>query len=118
MNNVIALTEKRKEPLVDSRLMANQLGITHEAILKTIDSHFDSFHQLNPFRFEIAKGELLPQGGRARATRYALLSEDQSYLLLTFSRNTKRVVELKLNLVRAFSRFRREQQNATDYLPF
>jgi phage regulator Rha-like protein len=117
-NIAIALIEKKNEVLVDSRLMAEHLVISHEAVLKTIDSYLNSFEQLNPLRFEFAKGELLPQGGRAKATRYALLSEDQSYLLLTFSRNNPRVVELKVRLIKAFSRFRREQQTATDYLPF
>ena len=82
------------------------------------DCVLDAFQELNPLRFEIAKGELLPQGGRAKATRYALLNEDQSYLLLTFSRNNKQVVELKVNLVKAFSRFRKHQQTTEDYLPF
>ena len=106
MNNIIALIEKKHEARVDSRLIAEHLGLTHEAVLKTIDTYSDSFQKLNPFRFEIAKGELLPQGGRAKATRYALLNEDQSYLLLTFSRNKDRVIELKLNLIQAFGRFR------------
>jgi phage regulator Rha-like protein len=118
MNNVIALTEKKHEALVSSLILAENLGITHGAVLKTIDSYMATFQELNPIRFEIAKGELLPQGGRAKATRYALLNEDQSFLLLSFSRNTKRVVELKLNLVQAFGRFRREQQTTEDYLPF
>jgi phage regulator Rha-like protein len=118
MINVITITEKKHEAKVSSLVLAENLGITHGAVLKTLDSYLDSFQELNPIRFEIAKGELLPQGGRAKATRYALLNEDQSYLLLSFSRNTKRVVALKLNLVKAFGRFRREQQTTEDYLPF
>lgn len=118
MNNVITLTEKMHEPRIDSRLMSENLGITHGAVLKTIDSYLDCFQEFNPLRFEIAKGEILPQGGRAKATRYALLNEDQSYLLLSFSRNTKPVRALKVELVKAFSRFRKHQQTADDYLPF
>ena len=116
MNNIIALTEKKQEARVDSRLMAEHLGITHEAVLKTIDTHLDSFQQLNPLRFEIDVVKRKQGGGTP--SRYVLLSEDQSYLLLTFSRNTKRVVALKVNLVQAFGRFRRDRQTATDYLPF
>ncbi|UOA08575.1 Rha family transcriptional regulator [Methylobacter sp. S3L5C] len=116
MNNVIALTEKKNEARVDSRLMAKNLGITHGAVLKTIDSYLDAFKNINPLRFEIDVVKRKQGGGTP--TRYALLSEDQSYLLLTFSRNTKRVVELKINLVQAFGRFRRDQKTAVDYLPF
>ncbi|MDP3877160.1 MAG: hypothetical protein Q8Q50_09275 [Methylobacter sp.] len=57
------------------------------------------------------------QGG-GTPIRYAFLNEDQSYLLLTFSRNTKRVVGLKVELVKAFSRFRKHQQSEADYLPY
>ncbi|MDT4292185.1 Rha family transcriptional regulator [Methylomonas sp. MO1] len=116
MSNPIALIEKKNEALVDSRLMAEQLGITHEAVLKTIDTYIDVFHELQPLRFEIAVAKRKHGGGTP--IRHVLLSEDQSFLLLTFSRNTKRVVALKLSLIQAFGRFRREQQNATDYLPF
>lgn len=116
MSNPIALIEKKNEALVDSRVMAEQLGITHEAILKTIDTYSEAFQELQPLRFEIAVAQRKHGGGTP--IRYALLSEDQSFLLLTFSRNTKRVVALKLSLIQAFGRFRRELQNATDYLPF
>ena len=34
--------------------------------------------------------------------KFALLNEDQAYLLLTYSRNTARVRELKVRLVKAF----------------
>jgi phage regulator Rha-like protein len=116
MNNIIALTEKKQDARVDSRLIAENLGITHEAVLKTIDKNIYTFQELGPLRFEIDVVKRKQGGGSP--TRYALLTEDQSYLLLTFSRNTKRVIELKLNLVQAFSRFRRDQQTAVDYLPF
>ena len=115
MSNIV-LIEKKQEARVDSRVLAENLGITHEAVLKTIDSYLDSFKQLSPLRFEFDVVKRKQGGGTP--TRYAPLSEDQAYFLLTLSRNTKRVVELKLNLVQAFGKFRRDQQAAVDYLPF
>ncbi|MDP3875943.1 MAG: hypothetical protein Q8Q50_03080 [Methylobacter sp.] len=58
MNNVITLTEKKNEARVDSRLIADQLGITHEAVLKTIDTHIDAFQEFDPLRFEIGVVEV------------------------------------------------------------
>ena len=118
MSNVITLIEKKHEARVSSLVMSEHLGVTHKAVLQLIDNNIAAFQELNPLPFQMAKGELLPQGGRSKATRYAMLTEDQAYFLLALSRNSKRVVELKLNLIQAFGRFRREHQNATDYLPF
>lgn len=118
MNNVIALIEKKHEARVSSLVMSEHSGVTHKAVLQLIDNNIAAFQELNPLPFQMAKGKLLPQGGRAKATRCAMLTEDQAYFLLALSRNTKRVVDLKLNLIQAFGRFRRDQQNATDYLPF
>jgi hypothetical protein len=39
-------------------------------------------------------------------------------LLLTFSRNTAHIRKLKVELVKAFSRFRQHQQTEADYLSF
>ncbi len=114
----ISLIQKKNEVRVSSLDIAKELGVSHKASLQLIDNQLSSFKKINPPPFHTVKAELLPQGGRAKSTRYALLSEDQAYFLLALSRNSKRVIELKLNLVQAFGRFRREQQAAVDYLPF
>ena len=55
-------------------------------------------------------------GGNAE--RYALLNENQTYLLLNLSRNTEVVVALKSKLITAFSAARRvSDQRQTEYLP-
>lgn len=118
MNNVIALIEKKHEARVDSRVLADHLDIQHKNVLALIDENILVFQEINRLAFETRKGDPLPHGGFAKSTRYALLTEDQAYFLLTLSRNTDRIKRLKLNLVQAFGRFRRKQQNATDYLPF
>jgi len=115
MINIIPLIEKEHEPRVDSRVLAKHLGITHEAVLKTIDKHLEILKSHGQLRFEIG---VISKKGAGQKTRTAFLNESQSYFILTLSRNTSRVVELKSSLVKAFDRFRREQQNATDYLPF
>lgn len=59
-----------------------------------------------------------PQGGFTKSARIALLSEDQSYFLLTLVRNTEQAKAVKFNLIKVFSNFRKGQQQAADYLPF
>lgn len=119
MSSPIALiSDKHSTPRVSSFVIAEHLELPHSSVLKTISRHAASLELINPLRLEVSKGELLTQGGRAKASRYALLTEEQSYFLLTLSRNTPHVVKLKLNLVQTFSRFRNNAQSASDYLPF
>lgn len=114
----IALTTYKGEPRVDSRLLAEQLAVEHAGTIKLVRKYLADFRELGPIGFEIQKGKQLPQGGFAKATEFALLNEDQCYLLLTYSRNTPRARALKINLVKAF-REARDRASVSDaqYLP-
>ena len=114
----IALFEKKQQARVDSRLLAESLAIQHKNVMALIDENKPEFEEFDRLAFETRKGEPLPQGGRAKSTRYVLLTEDQAYFLLTLTRNTERTKRLKVELVKAFSTFRQHQQAAVDYLPF
>ncbi len=116
MNIVLKLM--KNEPRVESLVLAAVLHSKHKNVLELLDRHKESFEELGPLAFKTRKGESLPQGGHAKSTRYALLTEDQAYLLLTFSRNTKRIISLKVELVKVFSRFRQHKQAEADYLPY
>lgn len=118
LQSIIALTEKKQQARVDSRLLAENLAIQHKNVLALIDENKAEFKEFDRLAFETRKGKPLPQGGHAKSTRYALLTEDQSYFLLTLTRNTERTKRLKVELVKAFSKFRQHQQAAVDYLPF
>jgi phage regulator Rha-like protein len=88
--------------LVDSRLVADALGIQHESFMRTIHNYeTEASFAFGVFRFEIGKPQSDAEGGRP--TSYALLTEDQAIFLMTLSRNTPQVVQAKLNLVKAFS---------------
>ncbi|NER79082.1 MAG: Rha family transcriptional regulator [Leptolyngbya sp. SIO1D8] len=85
--------------VVDSRLIAQDLGIEHRSFVKTLDkyqSHIESGFGI--LRFEIAEIK-----GRGQPARFAWLTEDQATFVMTLSRNTERVVACKLKLVKAFS---------------
>ncbi len=102
----------KNEPRIDSRVISNELGVSHKATIQLINEHEGSLKQLGLFPFQMEKVKT------GRPLRYALLNEDQAYFLLTLSKNTDRAVQLKLNLVRAFSKARNYQKLDKDYLPF
>lgn len=116
MPTVIALHPVKNEPRIDSRLIAEHLQIQHKNALAMIEAYQADFQELGVIAFETRKPPKGTTGGRPET--FALLNEDQSFLLLSFSRNTKHVRTLKVELVKAFSRFRKHQQSADDYLPF
>lgn len=109
----ITLIIKGGEARVDSRLLAEQLGNQHESSMKLIRAYRADFEEFGILRFEI--GEIT---GRGQPEQYALLNEDQCYLLLTYSRNTPKARALKINLVKAF-REARDRASVSDaqYLP-
>ena len=85
--------------VVDSRLIAQDLGIEHRSLLQLIDDYQTQVEQaFGILRFENAEIE-----GRGRPARFAFLTEDQATFVMTLSRNTDAVVKAKLSLVRSFS---------------
>lgn len=106
----------KNEPRIDSRVLAKHLGIQHESVAKLLTAYGDDFRELGVFRFQIGKPPAGPMGGRPE--KYALLNEDQAYLLLAYSRNTKKVRALKVGLVKAFREARQSLGlTHTEYLP-
>lgn len=101
---------------VDSRILAGQLGVEHRSTFALILRYEDEFQEIDQLRFKNADGKRVQGGGNAE--RYALLTEDQSFFLLTLSRNSERVVRLKMRLVQAFRRARDGMEISKDYLPF
>jgi len=114
----LVIINSKKEARVDSSVLAEHLQNQHKNVLSLIDSYRTDFEELGAVAFKTLKGKKLIQGGYAKSTRYALLNEDQSYLLLSFSKNTAHVRKLKVELVKTFSRFRQNKQVDSDYLPF
>ena len=112
----LAVHQSRGEPRVDSRILSAHMGNTHEHLRELIEDYRQHFARFGVPRFETAKPLRGSIGGRPE--RFALLTEDQCYFLLTLVRNTDRVVDLKARLVLAF-RKARERRSLTDtaYLP-
>lgn len=98
-NNSVTLTLTPSDARVDSRLIAQHLALKHANVFESIKDRQASFAELGKVRFETGA---LRNSKTGQHGRFALLNEDQTYFLLTLSRNTPHVVALKLALVKAF----------------
>jgi phage regulator Rha-like protein len=113
MTRLSLIDGSKGEPRVDSRMLAEHLGNQHKAVMALVDRYADKFKAFGilPFKKEVIKG-------RGQPERYALLCENQAYFLLSLSRNTDRVVNLKVKLVQAFQEARAGKAAiAVEYLP-
>jgi anti-repressor protein len=101
MNNLSVL-ERDGILVVDSRLIAKQLGIQHRSFFQKVILKYQSEIEFDwgVLRFQIAKPSEGSSGGRPE--RYALLTEQQAYLVLTYSKNTFQARQCKRSLVKAF----------------
>ena len=97
----LVLVATKTEPRVDSRLLAKQLGIKHPNLFAQVKTHKTDFEEFGKVTFQTGA---LPSG---QSEKFATLNEDQAYLLLTYSRNTAKVLALKVKLVKAFAQAHR-----------
>lgn len=102
-------------PRVDSRLLAANMGKTHQSLFELVKDYRADFEEMGKVRFETGAS---PGSKTGQTERFAMLSEDQAYLLLTYTRNTARTRQLKIKLVKAFAEARRAAEvHRTEYLP-
>ena len=108
-----ALIIVKAEARIDSRLLAVNMHKDHANLLELVKTHRADFEQFGLIRFQTGLID-----GRGRPEKFALLNEDQAFLLLTYTRNTERTRQLKIKLVKAFGEARRAaSQHSTEYLP-
>ncbi|ENX26924.1 hypothetical protein F891_01877 [Acinetobacter sp. CIP 101966] len=112
-NPVKLVDVKDAKPHTTTLQIALGLGLQHASVIKLVRTYRPDFAEFSPIRFEIRKGEALPQGGFAKATEYAVLDEQQATFLMTLLKNSPRVIAFKKALVKAFFEARTLLQ--TDY---
>ena len=113
MDDLTAITTAKGDVRIDSRLIAQHLGIKNRSLYATLKTHQEAFQRLGILRFQSAVID-----GRGQPEKYALLNEDHSFLALTFRRNTPKVCDLKVKLVKAFGEARRALSvRKQEYLP-
>ncbi|MEA5603691.1 phage antirepressor KilAC domain-containing protein [Nostoc sp. UHCC 0252] len=83
--------------VVDSRLIAAEVGIEHRAlkqVIKSYEADFAEFGNINISNVDII--------GPGKPETFYYLTEDQSYLALTYVKNTAEARQAKKNLIHAF----------------
>jgi hypothetical protein len=107
----VDLVDRAGVPTCPSPTIAEHCGIQHKNVLNLIETHLDDIEgAFGPIAFETRKGSPLQQGGFAKATRIAYLTEQQATFLITLFRNTPVVVRFKLALTKAFFALRDERE--------
>lgn len=87
--------------VVDSRLIAKELAVTHKSFMETVKKYQKQTEQaFGGLRFETA----VPEKPTGNPPQFVYLTEDQATFLMTLSRNTPEVVKCKVLLVAQFSK--------------
>lgn len=97
----IDITEKDGTLVVDSRLIADELGIQHETFMRTIKKYLEEIEDFGHLRFE--NGTVTNSVGARNTVIFCYLNEDQATYVMTLSKNTDTVRQCKRALVKAFS---------------
>lgn len=103
--------KERPEPRLDSRLIAQQLGVEHKNLLANVTRYQSDLERFGLLAFETRVRD------RGIPTRFALLNENQCYFLATLSRNTAQVVAFKVWLVKTFSEYRTGERMTMPSMP-
>lgn len=114
--NIIRVEKQNGQLVVDSRLIATRLGVSHKSFSETIRKHLSSIESAFghlPFKTETVINSV----GAKNKARFYFLNEDQSLFLMTLSRNTEQVIQCKLDLVKGFSHAKKILQDKQPKLP-
>lgn len=115
MTAAIHIITTKDEARVDTRDMAAMLTHKHQSLFELVKTYAADFEQFGKVRFQTGAS---PGSRTGQTVKFALLTEDQSYLLLTYTRNTAKTREVKVALVKAFRDARAAAETRQrDYLP-
>lgn len=97
-------TDRNATLVVDSRLITEVLGVGHGPWITNVVKKYQSEieEDFGAIHFKNGFNGVGSNGGKAEV--YALLTEDQSMCLMTYSKNTDQVRAAKRNLVKSFAK--------------
>lgn len=107
MNNLVRLTTQdvsKAIPITDTKIISEQLGVSHRYIKKHVYKHETYFKQ---FGLLVA---CATESTGGRPEEIIELNEQQATFLITLLKNTDEVVSFKFKLVKAFFFMRNELQ--------
>lgn len=99
---LVYIKDKYKEPYTLSSVIAEYAEVQHRTVKRLVTKHKESLETFGKVRFEIS-----PSASGQNERNY-MLNEQQATLLITFMRNTDKVIEFKKALVKAFYDMRAE----------
>lgn len=110
MENQIVITKYNNVDSVDSRLIANELGIQHKNLLELVKKYQSKIEsRFGLLAFETLNVKVaIPNTNSHRIDESTIIhfNENQSLFITTLSRNSEQSIELKARLVEAFSKAR------------
>ncbi|WP_062288941.1 Rha family transcriptional regulator [Nostoc piscinale] len=114
--NSLSVTEIQGSLVIDSRLVATELGVNHSDWFRNVIKKYQAQVEqaFGILRFENGKPETGSKGGRPEV--FAWLTEEQSTFYMTLSRNTDQVVQCKSGLVAAFTEAKKRVQQPSPNL--
>lgn len=95
------------EPRASTDVIAAGVGQGHRGVMQLLRKHIGSFESFGRVQFEMRP---FKTRGGMQSRDVALLNEHQAGLLIAFMRNTPKVIEFKVRLIREFFRMRDELQ--------
>jgi phage regulator Rha-like protein len=102
MTDLLRIEQLDNQDVVDSRLIAAELGIQHPQFYRTIkENQIELEEDFGQLIFK--NGTVTNSVGAVNTVKYAYLNEDQATYLMTLSRNTPKVKAIKRKLVKSFS---------------
>jgi phage regulator Rha-like protein len=96
-NNSIAVVQHGSQLVVDSRLVATELGIKHKNFLETIRKYQKDLEEFGKVAFETAV-----ESKSNNPEVFCWLTEEQATFAMTLSRNSAKVIECKKKLTKGF----------------
>ena len=84
------------EARASSEIIANGVGQGHRGLMQLIRNHINDFEQFGKVQFDVRLNR------RGSPTEFAMLNEPQATLLMTFLRNSPKVVQFKVAIVKEF----------------
>jgi len=104
MQDLFPVQQINEIHVVDSRMVADELGVDHSNLVETIKAYQETiekeFGLIIPFETEKLKGV-----GRPKVFCY--LTEDQALFVGSLSRNSENVVRFKVKLIKSFQAVRK-----------
>ena len=93
--------------VVDSRLIANELGVNHSDWFRNIILKYQNDCEADFGHLRFENGTVKNSVGAVNQVRFTHLTEDQALFFGVLSKNNKEVVAFKAKLVKSFSTFRK-----------